>query len=79
MLGATVWLVQQCKAGTRVPLLDKPDSGTPLFSYVDPLETCTYGASATVSSILSMSRRPTPPNKPTRTIASRAANGTRIV
>jgi len=24
MLGATVWLVQQCEAGTRVSLLDKP-------------------------------------------------------
>jgi len=27
-LGATVWLVQQCEAGTRVPLLDESDSGT---------------------------------------------------
>jgi len=26
--GATVWLAQQCKAGTRGPLLGKPGSGT---------------------------------------------------
>ncbi len=39
MLGATVWLVQQCEAGTRVPLLGKPDSGPPQFSCVGPLGT----------------------------------------
>jgi len=34
VLGATVWLVQQCDVGTRVPLLGKPDSGTrPNYSY----------------------------------------------
>ncbi len=27
-MGATVWLVQQWNAGTRIALLDKPDSGT---------------------------------------------------
>jgi len=26
LTGATVWLVQQCEAGTRIPLLGKPDS-----------------------------------------------------
>ena len=29
--GVTAWLVQQCEAGTKFTLLDKPSSGTPLF------------------------------------------------
>ncbi len=39
MLGATVWLAQQCEAGVRIPLLGKPDSGTPQFNCVGPLAT----------------------------------------
>ncbi len=36
-LGATAWLVQQWNPGTRLTLLDKPDSGTRLSSRVEAL------------------------------------------
>ena len=43
-LGATVWLVQQCEAGTRIPLLDKPDSGTRQFNRIEALsDAAQYG------------------------------------
>ena len=35
--GCHCWLVQQCEAGTRVPLLGKPDSGTRHFRLERPL------------------------------------------